>query len=221
MARNWLSVLGHHQSPPWGLTEGEITELRTLVAAANGAFSQAKSSERDPAVTAVCKAAFEVLVEKMKFIRSRYFLSPPLTDADFISLELKPGDLAHTAEPIPTMQAEADISSPGVHMLLLNLRPVSGPSFEFRGSNYGYRVYWGIMPQGGATLDAAMSPKRELMQAPPIGSYLPNSRFTRREKELFDFDAEDSGKTVYFCIRYENAKGDSGPWGPMFQTLIP
>jgi hypothetical protein len=49
--------------------------------------------------------------------------------------------------------------------------------------------------------------KRELVKAPVSGDELPYSRFTRRKKELFDFPAEDSGKTVYFCIRYENAKG--------------
>jgi hypothetical protein len=218
MARNWLIVIGHYQGPPWGISEGEIAELRTLTAAANGAFSQAKSSERNPAVTAACKAAFEGLIEKMQCIKSRYFISPPLTDTDFISLELKP---CGTTLPMPTAQAEADISCPGVHLLLLHLRPVSGSSLDLYQSDYGYHIYWGVMPQGGATVEAAMSPKRELMQAPPIGSYLPNSRFTRRKNELFEFDAEDSGKTVYFCVRYENAKGDSGPWGPMFQAVIP
>jgi hypothetical protein len=31
----------------------------------------------------------------------------------------------------------------------------------------------------------------------------------------------DSGKTAYFCIRYENAKGDTGDWGPVFSAVIP
>jgi hypothetical protein len=53
------------------------------------------------------------------------------------------------------------------------------------------------------------------------GEDLPHSKFTRRKKERFDFPAEDSGKTAYFCVRYENAKGESGPWGPMFSAVIP
>jgi hypothetical protein len=31
----------------------------------------------------------------------------------------------------------------------------------------------------------------------------------------------ESGMTVYYCIRYENNKGDKGPWGPMVQAVIP
>ncbi|MDR3352901.1 MAG: hypothetical protein LBO00_07885 [Zoogloeaceae bacterium] len=32
---------------------------------------------------------------------------------------------------------------------------------------------------------------------------------------------EESGKTIYFCVRYENAKGEPGPWGPIFSAVIP
>jgi hypothetical protein len=82
-------------------------------------------------------------------------------------------------------------------------------------------VYWGVMPTGGATVEAATGSKRELMKAPVTGSELPHSKFTRRKRELFDFAGDDSGKTVYFCIQYENAKGDQGPWGPLFSSIIP
>jgi hypothetical protein len=47
--------------------------------------------------------------------------------------------------------------------------------------------------------------------APASGDGLPHSKFTRRKRELFDFAQEDSGTRAYFCIRYENAKGDPGP----------
>jgi hypothetical protein len=53
------------------------------------------------------------------------------------------------------------------------------------------------------------------------GTNLPHSRFVRRRKELFIFPPEDSGKTAYFSIRYENSKGQAGPWGPVFSTVIP
>jgi hypothetical protein len=59
------------------------------------------------------------------------------------------------------------------------------------------------------------------MRIPKGGEDLPFSKFTRRKKELMDFAQEDSGKTAYFCIRYENAKGEPGHWGPMFNAVIP
>jgi hypothetical protein len=106
-----------------------------------------------------------------------------------------------------------------VHLLELHLWPVAGSPPDPHRSDYGYRVYYGALPPGGASVEVATGTKRELLKAPGSGDDLPHSRFTRRKKELFDFPAEDSGKMVYFCVRYENAKGESGPWGPMFSSI--
>jgi hypothetical protein len=221
MVRTWLLIIGNSNPPPWGIPQPEVADLNNLTGEAENALQEAQSSNRTPVITAQCKAAFEALTEKMRFIKSRYFLSPPLSDADFISLELKPKDTTKTPVPPPTDQAEADISRPGVHLLELHFRPVAGSSPDPHRSDYGYRVYYGILPPGGAAVEAATGAKRELMKVPTSGDDLPHSKFTRRKKELFDFAQEDSGKTVYFCIRYENAKGESGPWGPMFSSVIP
>jgi hypothetical protein len=220
MAKNWLTVLGT-QAPTWNVPSTEVTELQTLTNAAAVALAAAQSSERTPVVTANCKAAFDALIEKMRFIKGHYFLSPPLVDADYISLELQPKDTTRSPVPPPTAQAEADITRPGVHLLELHLRPVSGSPPDPHRSDYGYRIYYGILPPGGASVELATGAKRELIKAPASGDDLPHSKFTRRKKELFDFAQEDSGKTAYFCIRYENAKGESGPWGPMFSSIIP
>ncbi|MDR0376094.1 MAG: hypothetical protein LBH85_10330 [Treponema sp.] len=220
MAKNWLVVL-EARAKAWKVPSTEVAELQTLTVAAGAALAMAQSSERTPVVTANCKAAFDALIAKMRFIKSRWFLSPPLTDADIISLELKPKDSTRTPVPPPAAQAEADISRPGVHLLDLHLRPAAGSPPDPHRSDYGHRVYYGVLPPGGASGEAATGAKRELSKAPGSGDDLPHSRFTRRKKELFDFPAEDSGKTVYFCVRYENAKGEPGPWGPMFSSIIP
>jgi hypothetical protein len=220
MAKDWKPVL-QSMATTWGVPVDEIPELSDLIDAAETALTAAQSSDRTAVVTANCKAAFDALIAKMRFLKSRYFLSPPLTDADFIALELKPKDTTKTPVPPPTAQAEADISRPGVHLLELHLRPIAGSPPDPHRSDYGYRVYYGILPPGGAAVEAATGAKRELLKAPVSGEELPHSKFTRRKKELFDFAQEDSGKMVYFCIRYENAKGEPGPWGPMFSSIIP
>ena len=221
MARNWISIVGSSTPPPWNIPEAEVLELTQLTTSAGAALDEAKSSQRTPVSTAKCKAAFEALTSKMRAMRNSYFRSPPLTETELVSLELKPKDMTHSPIPAPTAQAEADISRPGVHLIMLHLRPVSGSLPDPHRSSYGFRIYYGIMPPGGATVEAATGVKHELMQVPVTGEQLPFSRFTRRKKELFDFAPEDSGKTVFFCVRYENAKGDRGPWGPIFFTVIP
>ena len=222
MAQNWLTVL-QNQGPqnPWNIPPAELAAFQAQVGDTATIFEQAQSSARTPVITAECKAAFEALIAKMRLLKSHYFLTPPLTDADYISLELQPKDTTHTPVPPPTAQAEADMTRPGVHLLELHLRPVAGSPPDPHRADYGYRIYYGVLPPGGAAVEAATGTKRELLKAPVSGDDLPHSRFTRRKKELFDFPAEDSGKTVYFCIKYENAKGEPGPWGPMFSSVIP
>jgi hypothetical protein len=130
-------------------------------------------------------------------------------------------DTKPTPIPPPEDQAEADITFPGIHLVELHIqRMVAGERVAHR-SDYGVRIYWGILPTGGASATAATSEKRELMAPPKNGQDLPHSIFTRRQKHLFDFLEEDRGKRVYFCLRYENSKGEGGPWGKIMDVVIP
>jgi hypothetical protein len=84
--------------------------------------------------------------------------------------------------------------------------------------NYGVRIYYGILG------DPVAGDKFRLTRPPLSGDDLPHSVFTKRRKYRFDFSEEDRGKTVYFCLRYENSKGGKegeGPWGPIISAIIP
>jgi hypothetical protein len=221
MVQDWISALENPSSTSWNIPAAEKTELQALTAAAQAAFDKAQSSARNVVITAECKAAFDALIEKMRFIKSRYFLSPPLTEAEIISLGLKPKAVSRTPIPPPSTQAEADISRPGVHLLELHLRPATGSPSDAHHRDYGYRIYYGVLSSGKASTDVTAETKQELVKVPASGDELPHSCFTHRKKELFDFAQGDSGKTVYFCVRYENTKGESGPWGPLFSAVIP
>ncbi|MDR3198778.1 MAG: hypothetical protein LBU34_13000 [Planctomycetaceae bacterium] len=220
MAKDWLQVLGA-ATPPWGIPATEVEVLGSLTENAESLLTTAMSSERTKIVTAECRVAFEALVAKMRFLKSRYFLTPPLTEVDYISLNLQPKDTTPTPIPPPTDQAEADITRPGAHQIMLHLHAVATAVPNPHRSDYGFRIYYGIYPPGGASGEAATGAKRELVKVPVSGEELPHSKFTRRKRELLDFPQEDSGKTIYFCIRYENAKGEPGPWGPIVSTVIP
>jgi hypothetical protein len=123
--------------------------------------------------------------------------------------------------PDPADQVSVEVRVVGQHILdvLLDKIDISGSGGDR--SDYGKRVYYGIMPAGGAGVEAATSNKRELRAPPKTGEDLPHSVFTRKQRYRFDFSEDDRGKTVYFCAHYENAKGDVGPWGPIVSTIIP
>jgi hypothetical protein len=219
MAENWSQILDD-KGDAWGVPAGKVSAMDTAMVAAQSALAATKGEGRGPVATANCKAAFATLEAAMRDIKDRYFKIPPLTESDMAALGLRPKKNPAVTPP-PQNQATAKHRPLGDHLLELAPEIVGDLVKDADASDYGFRIYWGIMPEGGASVDAAVGTKRELMKAPSGGEELPFSRFTRKKKEIFDFPEADRGKTIYFCIRIENAKGQAGPWGPLLNTKIP
>jgi hypothetical protein len=140
-----------------------------------------------------------------------------VSDAERTEIGATVHDIKPTTIPTPEDQPEADVVYPGRHLLeLVNIRPVAGGTDDPR-SNWGVRIFWGVMDEPTATDKFRLS-------SPPVTGYdLPHSTFTHRKKYRFDFDG-DSGKAVWFCLRYENEKGGKkgeGPFGPLFSVVVP
>jgi hypothetical protein len=213
MAKAWLSVL-QKKASAWNIPAEAVQELTDKTAAAETWRAQDLSADRTRTVTAQTKAAFDALESFMRDFKRRYFLIPPLSDADFASLELKPTDHIPTPELEPTAQPEADLTFPGVHLVeLKNIRPVGGAQPN-DGSDCGARVHYGL------TGTPTTNHKFRMEGVPVSGNDLPYSEWASRKKILFDFDGE-SGNTVFFCLQYENKKGKAGPFGPILKAVIP
>jgi len=213
MAKTWSAMLTA-SGLSWGILEGEIVNLNTRIAKAQELLGAAQSGSRTKVITAQCNQAFDSLGDYMRDLKKRKFFVPPLSMADLISLGLTPPDTNPTPISAPTAQVEADMTFPGIHLVeLKNIRPVGGAVPDSK-SDYGVRIYWGIM--GPVTA----ADKFRLSAAPSNGGDLPHSKFTRRRKEFFDFDGE-SGNAIFFCLRYENPTGQAGPFGPMLKAVIP
>jgi hypothetical protein len=154
--------------------------------------------------TAQCRAAFAALVEKMRDIKRRYFLEPPLVDADIISLGLKPRDTTHTISGTPTAQVTIETYLVGRHELGIKIVYITGNPHD--AANKGYRVWYRVPP---------------LSETPPANpEELHESFYTKRKKDVMEFPFDDSGKTAYFAVQVEN-EGKKGPWGPVVSALIP
>ncbi|MDR3114173.1 MAG: hypothetical protein LBU25_01475 [Treponema sp.] len=223
MCRNWIAYMTESVRAAWGVPPDEFAALQTLFGNAQGLLQKAMDeAERTHVITVECQAAFAALKEKMRFFRDRYFKIPPLTEGDWAALGFRQKSGHPTPIPPPAGVPAASLSYPGgPHALTAHLGPLAGTRELDADSDYGYAIYLGIMPAGGATLEQAASEKHYLMKAPEDGNSLGHYRFTRRRKEKLLFDAEDRGMTAYVCCRYENQKGDVGQWGPVASTVIP
>jgi hypothetical protein len=204
MAKDWVSVTGTN-AHLWGIPLTAVQELGGLTDAADAALAAAKNeTTRTPVATAQCKEAFDALIAAMRDMKRRYFLTPPLLDSDYISLGLKPHDTTPTASGAPTAQVTIETYLVGRHELGVKIIYVTGSPAD--PANKGFRIWYSLAGQG------------EPVPANP--GDLRKSFYTKRKKDLIEFDFGDSGKTAYFAVQIEN-EGKKGPWGPMVSALIP
>jgi hypothetical protein len=221
LVKTWNTVFAA-QGPTWGIPPEHITQLINDAQAAQTILDKVKSGERTPADVIQCNVVFKDMETEARFIKKHYLLMPPLTPANFATLLLALPDEIHTPVGPPTGQPSLTVTYPGgPHLLMVHCAPLLGTEPPDTRGDYGYALYRGIMPQGGATLEQAAGIKHYLMTEPLSGGEMLHYRFTRRKKEAVDFDASESGMTAYFCSRYENQKGQIGVWGPVVGAVIP
>jgi hypothetical protein len=206
----------------WGIPQEHMMQLQTDADNAQTILDKVKSGERTPTDIVRCNEIFKSMEAEARFIKKHFLLMPPLTLSDFPRLLLSVPGQAHTPIPAPTGQPSIELSyAGGPHVVTVHLSPMLGTEPPDKKSDYGYSLYRGIMPQGGATIEQAASIKHYLMHEPLSGDELLYYRFTRRKKELVNFDANEYGMKAYFCARYENQKGEYGIWGPVESIIIP
>jgi hypothetical protein len=206
MAKNWLSILQTGtNAQTWSVPADVVNELEELEKEADKALTAAKNEEtRTPVANARCKTAFEALTAKMRDIKKRWFYVPPLQEADIVGLGLKPRDTIPTASGTPTAQVTVETYLVGRHQLGVKINYVTGNPSDT--ANKGYRIWYSVVGQG------------DTPPANPDG--LQKSFYTKRKKDVIDFEFDDSGKTAYFAVQIEN-EGKKGPWGPLVNALIP
>jgi hypothetical protein len=206
MCRDWIDVLTNgNKASAWGAPDSRVTALEDAATAAEAALALAQNeTTRTAVVNAQCRAAFHAMVELMQDTKRRYFLSPPLTEADYISLGLKPRDTTYTHSGAPTAQVKAEPFLAGRQQLGIRIEFTFGDPKD--PANKGFRVYTVVRKPG---------------ESAPAGSgEFIRSFYTKRRKDLVEFETGDSGSTAYFIVQVEN-DGKKGTWGVITSAIIP
>ena len=139
--------------------------------------------------------------------------NPYVTNPDREMMGLNIYDVTPTTVPPPGVPVEGDMVFPAAGLVEVKSIRAVGVK-EDNKSSYGVRIYYGI-------LNAPDEKGKFGVDKPPkTGDDLPHSVFTRQKKYRFDFTGE-SGRQIFFCLRFENSKGQAGPWGKILQSYIP
>ena len=205
MMKEWFTVLSlGGMAEPWGVSRNDSEWLDLRMGEAEAALAEALAeATRSKVTTAKCNLAFKELTDFARDFKRRYFLQPPLSDVDLISLGLRPRDTILTPSQPPSAQVALETFLVGRHELGIKVEYRTGNPKDIE--NKGYRIFYKVAPEG----EGALGP-----------DCLCNSFFTRRSRGMLRFDYADSGKTCWMAVQVEN-EGKKGPWGPMTSALIP
>jgi hypothetical protein len=216
MAKVWATTI-QTKGTAWNIPAGTQSELQMAITEAETILQTALSADRTTAITAECQRLFGVLIEKMRFIKDRYYKSPPLVNEDFIALLLKIPDTVRSKRGTPKAQKTAEIGRSGTAMLILHYKYAEGTeSLADPHTDVRYQVRYGVLPPPGVEPTGT-----DLAKVPSTPEELPIVFSTKRKKDIINFAPGDSGKTAWFDIRIENGTGEYGPWCPMFHAVIP
>jgi len=196
---------GHIPAPAinalWTLKD----DFDTALEEATGPSTSAQILARQEAQTAATRAVRAFVNQYLRFA--------PVTNVDRVEMGVPNRDTIPTTVPPPAVPVEGSLSFPAVGLVEVRDIRASGEKRDER-SKHGVRIYYGIIGEPSETN------KFRISAPPATGDDLPHSVFTRRSRHRFDFTGEN-GRRVFFCMRFENSKGQAGPWGKVISAFVP
>jgi hypothetical protein len=173
------------------------------------AFTSWKNpAERTPAITARLLEAEETFIPIYRMLYTGFLKSSPLvTDDDLVSMGLpKRHSGGNKPSPIARKNPDADIDTSQIRRVGVHFFEMDGAIKVPRPEGtHGVEAWWAVFDtRQEVTLDQLI-----------------HSSFSTRSPLTLDFPDEQRGKAVYFALRWENTRGEKGPFGPILFAIIP
>jgi hypothetical protein len=131
--------------------------------------------------------------------------NPQVTKEDREAMGITVYDTIPTTVGTPVGDVTATVERISEGVLKLFIEHVKGTPFDPK-ANYGVKLCYGVFPIDTVTVDDL--------------SQMNETAFTRRKTIEIKFPKEDLKKMAFFCMRYENSKGQAGQWGPVVSAVI-
>ena len=162
-------------------------------------------STRTKATVLAKNNALKALKEALRaFIREYMTYNHLVTDVDRDNLGLPIHKTDHTPVPVPTTYPFFIIDTSTIRVLVIQFFDEDSKK---RAKPFGVH---------GAEI------KYDISDTPLINpDDLTHSAFDTRSPLRLEFRGEDRGKTVWFCLRWENTRGEKGPWSEIVSAIIP
>jgi hypothetical protein len=130
--------------------------------------------------------------------------NPRVSVEELKSMGIAIPDHSNTPAPIATTYPVYTIDSGTIRHLKLNFHDQNSLHKAKPRGQHGAEIRWAILDVPPASVND-----------------LNHSAFDTHSPFTLEFDEPERGKTVYFCMRWENTRGEKGPWSEILSAIVP
>ncbi|EIP97274.1 hypothetical protein OpiT1DRAFT_01707 [Opitutaceae bacterium TAV1] len=138
------------------------------------------------------------------FVNEYLTYNHKVTVADRDNMGLPIHDTEPTPVPVPQTVPQCTVTMPVARRLAIAIGVAGHPRRKKEEGAHGTELRWVISETQPASLDQFL-----------------HSEFVTHSPLLLDFDESQRGKRIWFIARWENTRGQKGPWTEMFSAIIP
>ncbi|MDR0560148.1 MAG: hypothetical protein LBG92_08245 [Prevotellaceae bacterium] len=142
--------------------------------------------------------------ELRQYIKAYLTYSVDITDVDRNGLGLPVHKTSRTPSPVAETYPDYEIDSRVIRRLTVHFFDSTNRSKAKPAGQHGAEIRWGIFDAPPTSIDA-----------------LSHSVFDTRTPMTLSFDENQRGKVVYFCLCWENTRGEKGPWSEIISAVVP
>ncbi|MDR1103357.1 MAG: hypothetical protein LBL42_06325 [Tannerella sp.] len=193
--------------PGWGLDPTEEASLKSDFDTFQNAYNHYHDPDHKTPANRVAKDTAKKGFEKRlrAYVKEHLAFNHLLTDADRRALGINvPEPGPHPPHPLPTSFPILTFGTQTAAWLYMHL---IDSVTKHRAKPFGVQ---------GAEYRCG------ICETPPVNPEdLPEVGFITRWPHIFKFRKEDSSKIFCVCARWENTRGEKGPWSEIYRVIIP
>ncbi|MDR1984036.1 MAG: hypothetical protein LBQ28_04340 [Prevotellaceae bacterium] len=206
VAQEVISTEANTNRTAWGLDtswlDSELLPAKAVWVAAYAAYEN--PATRTPLLTFEKTEARKKYEKLLRVLVANLEANTKVTDDDRRAMGIPIRKTTRTPVPVPATYPDFDVDSSVIRRLTIHFRDHGSDKKAKPAGVHGAEIRWAILA------------------APPVEvSELVNTGFDTHTPFTLEFNESERGQTVWFCLRWENTRGEKGPWSEIVSAIIP
>jgi hypothetical protein len=161
-------------------------------------------TQRTPFITFLKNEKRKTYEKELQILIRMLECSPLVSDDDRRSMGIVIRDTTPTPVKPPKTYPEFTVDSSMIRCLRISFWDLGSKSKAKPHGVHGAEICWAILDK-----------------PPVLVEELVHSNFDTRSPFELTFEENERGKSVYFCLRWENTRGEKGKWSEIVMAIVP